>query len=111
MLCIAATAIFFRIKRKSQENSADNNQNQRTRINRVRFEAKVWDPTSARKHGFITPFYFPCADLDENRSVWSFPIQFVVGEAGLEPASLGAREPKSRVYTNFTTRPVKVALM
>ena len=28
-----------------------------------------------------------------------------MGEAGLEPARLAAQDPKSCVYTNFTTRP------
>ena len=30
----------------------------------------------------------------------------LVGEAGLEPASLAASDPKSDVSANFTTRPV-----
>ena len=29
----------------------------------------------------------------------------MVGEAGLEPASLAAQDPKSCVSANFTTRP------
>ena len=33
----------------------------------------------------------------------------MVGEAGLEPAWLAPRDFKSLVYTNFTTRPVRVA--
>ena len=33
----------------------------------------------------------------------------MVGEAGLEPASLAAQDPKSCVSANFTTRPETLA--
>ncbi len=33
----------------------------------------------------------------------------MVGEAGLEPASLAAQDPKSCVSANFTTRPENIA--
>ena len=33
--------------------------------------------------------------------------KMMVGEEGLEPSRCWAREPKSRVSTNFTTRPTK----
>ena len=33
-------------------------------------------------------------------------VLILVGEAGLEPASLAASDPKSDVSANFTTRPV-----